>query len=170
MATQKKIDIVQNLTDKLGKAKSVVFADYTGLKHKQLETVRKALKKTGAQFVVAKNTLLLRSMGDKADSLKDMLKKNTGVLFNFDDEVAGLKELVKFFKLAGTGSFKAGILGNQILTSRDINTLAELPGKQELIAQLARQLNAPISGLHYALSWNMNKLVWGLNNIKNKKS
>jgi len=170
MATQKKIDTVNELTEKIQKSRSIIFADYTGIKHKQLETLRKSLKKTGAEFVVTKNKLLERSLGDTAKSVSQYLKENTGTLFNYEDEVAGLKELLKFFKLTALGKTKGGLLGKVALTEDEIIRLSKLPGKQELLGQLAGQLMAPISGLHHALSWNINRLVWGLNAVKAKKT
>ncbi|MCJ7826170.1 50S ribosomal protein L10, partial [Patescibacteria group bacterium] len=170
--------------EKIKKSRSIIFADYTGLKHKQLETLRKNLKKTGAEFVVVKNKLLERSLrqaqgkplrqssgqalGDSSTSIKSLLKENTATLFNYDDEAAGLKELLKFFKLTTLGKAKGGLLGNTVLTDSDVDRLTKLPSRQALLGQLAGQLMAPLSGLHYALSWNINKLVWGLNAVKNK--
>ncbi len=170
MATQKKIDTVVQLTDKITKAKSIVFADYTGIKHKQMETLRKTLKKSGAEFVVTKNKLLERALGERAESVKPLLRDNTGTLFNYDDEVAGIKELLKFFKGANLGKTKGGLLGAKVLADADVTRLSNMPGKQVMLAKLAGQLKSPISGLHYALSWNMNKLVWALNGIREKKS
>jgi len=170
MATQKKIETVQHMTDSIAKAKSIVFADYTGLKHKQLEDLRKKLKSVGAEFTVTKNKLLERAFGTKANTVKPLLKNATGTLFNFEDEVAGIKELLKFFKSANAGKTKAGLLGKTLLTEADVTRLSQIPPKHQLLTQLAGQLMAPIHGLHHALSWNMNKLVWALNSIKDKKS
>jgi large subunit ribosomal protein L10 len=169
MATQKKINTVTELTEKIAKAKSIVFTDYTGIKHKQLETLRKTLKANGAEFVVTKNKLLERALGDQTTAVKPYLKENTGTLFNYADEVAGLKEILKFFKSAALGKMKGGLLGTTALAEKDIDRLSKLPGKQQLLGQVAGQLKAPITGLHYALSWNMNKLVWALNAVKGKK-
>jgi len=169
MATQKKIDTVSKMTDNIAKAKSIVFADYVGLKHKQLEDLRKKLRVVEAEFMVTKNKLLERAFGDKRESVKPLLKNATGTLFNYDDEVAGIKELLKFFKLAAVGKTKAGLLGTQVLTEAEVTRLATLPTHKTLLGQLAGQLMAPIQGLHYALSWNMNKLVWALNSIKEQK-
>lgn len=169
MATQKKIDTVREMTDKIAKAKSIVFADYVGLKHKQLEDLRKKLRTVGAEFMVTKNKLLERAFGNKAASVKPLLKNSTGTLFNYDDEVAGIKELLQFFKKANAGKTKAGLLGTHILTDAEVTRLATLPTRKALLGQLASQLMAPIQGLHHALSWNMNKLVWALNSIKEKK-
>lgn len=168
-AKQKKIQTVQELTDKIAKSRSIIFADYTGIKHKQLETLRKNLKKTGAEFAVTKNKLLERALGDSASSVKTYLKENTGTLFNYEDEVAGLKELLKFFKLVALGKTKGGLLGATALSDTEVTRLSKLPGKQEILGQLAGQLKAPLFGLHHALQWNINKLVWGLNAVKNLK-
>ena len=170
MATQKKIETVTKLTDSVNRSKSIIFVDYRTIKHKQLETLRKTLKKTQSEFVVAKNRLMLRALGDRAESVSAYLSNTTATLFNFGDEVGGLKDLMKFFKTIGAGILKGGILGQTVLTDAQVSILAGLPGRQELLGQLAGQLKAPLYHLHYALSWNMSKLVWGLNAIKNKKS
>ena len=168
MATQKKIDTVTSLTEKISRAKAIILADYRGLKHKQLEEIRRSIKKLEAEFVVTKNTLLKRALGDTA--LTGALKESTGALFSYADEVAPLKELMKFFKIAGTGKPKAGLLGAQVLSDTEVIKLASLPIRDVLLGQLVAQLNAPIQALHYALSWNINTLVWAINAIKNKKS
>ena len=169
MATQKKIDTVTALTDQITRAKAIVLADYRGLKHKQLEELRKLLKKVEGEFIITKNRLLRRSLGDKAQTLDASLADVTATLFAYADEVAPLKELLKFFKTAGVGRTKAGLLGTNALTEEDVTRLALLPAKNVLLGQLVGQLNAPIQGLHYALSWNINKLVWALNAVKEKR-
>lgn len=170
MATQKKIDAVTTLTEKVGKAKVMVLADYRGLKHKQLEELRRNLKKTNGEFMIAKNRLVLRALGDRGESVREALNNETAVLFAYQDEVAPLKELLKFFKAAGMGKTKAGLMGNTFMSDADVTKLATLPSREVLLGKLVGQLNAPIQGLHYALQWNMNKLVWALNAIKGKKS
>lgn len=169
MATQKKIDTVQSLTDKVGRAKSIVFADYRGLKHKQMEELRRILKNVEGEIVVAKNRLMKRALADKAESVSPMLADTTAALFSYKDEVAALKEFAKFLKSAGAGKTKGGLLGTQLLSDEEVIQLATLPTREVLLARLAGQLNAPIQALHYALSWNMNKLVWTLQGIKEKK-
>ena len=120
--------------------------------------------------MVAKNRLVLRALGDRGEGLKDSLTEQTAVLFSYKDEVAPLKEMLKFFKAAGMGKAKAGIMGTTVMTEKDVTRLATLPSKEVLLGKLVGQLNAPIQGLHYALSWNINKLVWALNAVKGKKS
>jgi len=167
--TKRKIDAVTELTEKVAKAKSIVLADYRGLKHKQLEELRRTLKKANAEFAVTKNRLFAKALGDKAAAIESQLTEATGALFAYADEVAPLKELLKFFKTAGFGKTKGGLLGSVALSDADVTKLSTLPARPVLLGQLVRQLNAPIQSLHYALQWNMNKLVWGLNAVKNMK-
>jgi len=167
---QKKIESVNALSDKIQKAKAVVLTDYQGLKHKQLEELRALLKKIDGEFVIAKNRLIKRSLGDHAEAMQDALKGGTAVLFAYKDEVAPIKELLKFFKTSGVGTAKVGILDNAVLTQDEVKRLAALPTREILLGTLVQQLNAPIQGLHYAFMWNVNKLVWALNSIKEKKN
>lgn len=168
--TPKKETTVAELTEKASRAKSLVLVEYTGLKHKQLEELRRTLKKVQGEIVIAKNRLLKRALGDRATGIEALLEQPTATLFSYEDEIAPLKEMLKFFKAAGIGKTKGGLLGDVALTNQDVTRLAALPSKQMLLGRLVGQLNAPIQGLHYALQWNLNKLVWALEAIKNTKS
>lgn len=171
MATQKKIDLVKEISDKLAKAKALVFADYTGLTHKQLEDLRKLIKKTEAELTVTKNTLFKRALTQtKKTPDEKQLQGATATLFAYADEAAPLKVLVKFFKDAAKGVIKGGLLGNQTLTTGEVERLAKLPSREILLSQLAAELQYPVYGLHRSLSWNLNKLVWVLDAVKNKKT
>jgi large subunit ribosomal protein L10 len=170
VGTPKKLESVTELTDKVSRAKSIILTEYQGIKHKQLEELRRIMKKNNAEFVVSKNRLMKRALGDKAASIETLLEQPNAALFAYGDEVAPLKELLKFFKGVGFGKTKGGILGDTTLTEKDVTKLATLPSKEILLGKLVRQLNAPIQGLHYALQWNMNKLVWALDAVKEKKT
>ncbi len=168
MATQRKIDSVQELTEKMSKAKSIVFADYRGLTHKQLEELRKALRKVQAEFVIAKNTLILKALAVKEQKItsSDLLTGPTATLFSYSDEVSGLKEMVKFAKTLSLPKIKFGFLGAQELTEAQVTNLSKLPGKDILLAQLVGQMKSPLYGLHRALNWNLQKFVLVLSAIK----
>lgn len=168
--TPKKLETVTALTEKVGKAKAVVLVEYQGLKHKQLEELRKLLKATEAEFIIAKNRLMKKSLGGLATKVETLLEQPTATLFAYADEVAPLKALLKFFKTAGVGKAKGGLLGTTVLSEAEVATLASLPSREILLGNLVRQLNSPIQGLHYSLQWNLNKLVWGLNAVKEKKT
>jgi large subunit ribosomal protein L10 len=168
--TPKKIEAVADLTEKVGRAASIILAEYTGIKHKQLEEVRRKLKSVNAELVVVKNRLFKRSIGVSAKTIEPLLEKQTAILFAYDDEIAPLKELKKFFSALGFGRLKGGLLGKIFVSETDVDRLSKLPSREVLLGQLVGQLNAPIQKLHGALAWNINRFVWVINSIKNSKS
>lgn len=169
---QKKEQIVAELTEKVEKSKMMVFANYQGLTHLQLEALKKSLKKAEAEFVAAKNTLFLRALESKllSDEDKQHFNNPTGALFIYNDVVEPLKQLSKTIKELKLPEIKFGIMEGKSLTDKQVVKIATLPPLPVLQAQLLGQMNAPIQGLHRALSWNMQSLVMTLNAIKEKKS
>ncbi len=169
---QKKEAIVAELVEKIDKSKGIVFANYQGLTHQQLETLKKALKKIDAEFFAAKNTLLLRSLKNKVDleGQKDKFTQPTAALFIYNDLVEPLKELTKTIKALKLPEIKFGLLDGKVLSEKEVVKLASLPSLPVLRAQLLGQMISPISGLHRALNWNLQQLVLTLNAIKDKKA
>jgi len=168
---QKKEQLVAELTDKVAKSNGIVFANYQGLTHQQLENMKRSLKKVNAEFVAVKNTLLQRALADKVDAetAKTHFNQPTGALFIYSDIVDPLKELTKTVKEFKMPVIKFGILDGKVVTEQDVTKIATLPPLPVLQAQLLGQMKAPISGLHRALNWNLQSLVTTLNAIKDKK-
>lgn len=174
MPNQKNVDAVKNLTEKLGKAKSVFLTDYRGLTHQQLEQLRRALKKVEAEFLVAKNTLIkialkANKMAD-SEKIETELNNPTATLVSYGDDIAAIKVLSDFIKKVQLPKVKLGLFGGKLATLADFNKLASLPTRDVLIATLAARLKSPIFGLHYGLKWNLNKLVYALIAVKAKKT
>ena len=173
---QKKQEIVSKLSEKLARAKALVFTNYQGLTHKQLEELKKVLKDLNAELVVTKNTLLKIALKSSefgamsSEKISSALQNPTAALFIYDDVIAPLKQIAKTLKLLGLPTIKFGILDNQALTGDQVLKLAMLPSREVLLAQVVSGLKSPIFGLHRALSWNLNKLVITLSAIQQKKS
>ncbi len=168
---QQKIETVQILADKLNKAKSLVFADYRGLKMSQLSEIRKSLRVEQAEFSVTKNSLLKRAFEQTDKKLQDqsLFEGPIATLFSFDDEITPIKLLVKALKDAQIGKIKAGFLGEEFLSDIKINSLANLPSKQELQAKIVGVLAAPLRGMIYVLNGNLRNLVYALEQIRISK-
>src|SRR5260221_11760518 len=168
---QKKEQLVAELVEKVGKASGMVFANYQGLTHQQLENLKKNLKKANAEFVAVKNTLLQRALADKVDAetTKTHFNQPTGALFIYNDIIDPLKELTKTIKEFKMPVIKFGILDGKVVTDQEVTKIASLPPLPVLRAQLLGQMQTPISGLHRALNWNLQSLVMTLNAIKDKK-
>ncbi len=167
----KKETLLTELKENLTRAKAVVLADYTGLTHKQLEEIRRLIKKAEAKLTVTKNSLLKKALTETHKIIAEAdLTGATLTLFAYADEILPIKTLVKFFKDTTKGRVKAGLLGNQTMTASEVEKLSTLPSRQLLLANLVRGLQAPITGLHNALSWNIRQLVWTLDAVKSNKS
>lgn len=164
--------IVEELTVKVDKAKGMVFTNYQGLTHLQLEGLKKAMKKANGDFVATKNSLILRALDGKVDTSteKDKFTQPTATLFMYDDIVEPLKFLAKTIKELKLPVIKFGILDGKVISDKDVVKLAALPSLPVLRAQLLGQMQSPISGLHRALNWNLQQLVLTLNAIKEKKA
>jgi large subunit ribosomal protein L10 len=168
---QKKIKTVAKLNEKLTIAKAIVFTNYQGLTHKQLEGLKRAIKPMNAEFVVAKNSLVLRALAENKIKVED--EKNfegpTGTLLIYDDIVEPLKALAKLIKELNIPSVKFGVMNGSNLTGEQVLKLSTLPNRETLLTMVVVGLKSPISGLHRALNWNLQKLVMTLNAVANAK-
>ncbi len=169
----KKAGIVAEVSGKLNASQALVFADFTGLTHQQLEEMKKTIKKSGASFVVVKNTLLKRALADSpmAEAAEGQtFEGQTGTLFIGEDVVTPIKTVAKLIKETEKPTIKFGILSGKVIESKEVLKLATLPSREVLIAQLAGMLKSPIVGLHRSLNWNIQKFVMTLNAVASKKS
>ena len=168
---EKKQQIIASLVEKMKSAKTIVFTNYQGLTHKQLEEFKKQIKTMDSDYVVAKNTLVLRSAKDANVTIEDenSIQGPTGTMFIYEDFVAPLKALAKIIKDLGLPQVKVGIMDGKMLTKEDVAKLASLPSKEILLAQLVGVLKGPIFGLHRSLNWNIQKLVMTLDAVAKAK-
>lgn len=169
---EKKEQLVAEIAEKIGKSKGLVFTNYQGLTHKQLEELKRSLKDANAELVVTKNTLLrlsLNKAGVKADGQEEGFNNPTATIFAYEDIISPLKYLAKTLKNLGLPTIKFGILDGQALNSEQVLKLASLPTRDVLLAQVVGGLKSPIFGLHRALNWNLQKLVMTLKAVENKK-
>lgn len=167
---EKKEVTVSELAERVGKAKGLVFTNYQGLTHKQIETLKKAIRPFDAEFSITKNTLLKIALeNEKLKAEEGSLEGPTGTLFLFGDIIEPLKKLAKSIKDFTLPTIKFGILDGQALTAAEVLRLSSLPSREVLLAQLVGGMKSPIYGLHRALNWNLQKLVLTLNAIANSK-
>lgn len=154
-----KEEIVSKLTERFGRAKAVVFADYKGMGMKQLSDLRDKLREQNAEFTITKNTLFKRILPDAN------FQGPTATLFAYDDEISPIKVLVKVLKDVGLGKIKTGYLGDMALDEAKILQLASLPTKDELRAKTVGILAAPLQGIASVLQGNLRNLVYAISEI-----
>jgi len=169
---QKKIEIVAGLNEKIARAKAIIFTNYQGATHKQLEALKRAIKPMEAEYIVAKNSLILRALEENKIKLEgeNPLEGQTGTLMIYGDVASPLKQLAKTIKELGLLNVKLGIMENKFLTGEQVLKISALPTREVLLAQIAAGLKSPLSGLHRALSWNLQKLVMALGTVAKNKS
>lgn len=162
----KKEGVVAELTDKASRAKAIIFTNYQGMTHVQLEQLKKGLKTLNAELVVAKNSLL--AIAIKHENFKT-LQGATATLFAYDDVVGPIKEIAKLVKAIKLPTVKFGILDGNVLAESDVMRLSTLPTRDVLIAKVIGGMKSPLYGLHRSLNWNMQKLVMTLKAIEKTK-
>ena len=153
-----KVAIVDEIATKLSDAKAVFVTEYRGLKVGALATLRGALRQSGAEHKVYKNSLA-RFAADKAglEGLKELLIGPTALTFVGEDTVAAAKALRDTARTNPLLVVRGGTLGVNMLTAADITALADLPSREELLARFAGALQAPLvktAGLLQALPRN----------------
>jgi len=169
---QKKIATVAELSDKVGKAKALVFTNYQGLTHLQIEGFKKGLRKMDAEYAITKNRLLKRAVEANYESrvTNQEFNEPTATLFLYGDPIAPLKALAKMIKELHKPGIKFGIMEGQQISDKEVLKLSTLPPKEVLLAQLMGMIQSPLTGLQRALNWNIQKFVMTLDAIKEKKS
>jgi len=162
--------IVKDLAEKLKESKAIVFSDFKGLSVKNMTNLRRELRKEDISFDVVKKTLVniaLKETGIEMDANK--LEGQIALAISKGDEVVAAKIIAKMAKANENLKIVGGFLGVKKLTSEEVNALAKLPSKKELLAKLVGTLNAPTSGLVNVLAGNLRSLINVLNSIKEAK-
>lgn len=170
MPTARKESAVSELSEKLAGAKNLFLTDYTGLTVAEITRLRGELRKDGNTYSVVKNTLFRIAAGDLAAQLEQFLAGPTGIVFAGADPVAPAKALKTFSDTVKKVGVKAAYIDGQIVDAKQVEKLAKLPPKIELIANLVGSLANPIRGLVTVLSGNQRGLVRVLDQIREQKA
>ena len=133
------------IAEKLGQSQAVFVSEYRGLNVKQLAGVRNALRPVGAEHVVYKNTLARIAVREAGfDGLEEILVGPTALTFVTGDVAGAAKALRDSSKTLPTLVVKGGVLGGVPLSAEDVNALADLPSREELLARIAGAFQAPL--------------------------
>jgi len=140
-----KVAIVDEITSKLNDSKAVFVTEYRGMKVGALATLRGALRESGAEHKVYKNTLARFAVAQAGlDGLSELLVGPTALTFVKEDSVAAAKALRDTARANPLLVLRGGALGTNVLTAADVTALADLPSREELLARFAGALQAPL--------------------------
>lgn len=143
-----KVAVVNEVREKLSSSDGAILTEYRGLNVSELATLRRSLREAGGQYKIYKNTLVrfaVRELGLQA--LEEMLLGPTAIAFVDGDAAAVAKSLRDFARGNPNLVIKGGVLGETILSAKDASALAELPSREQLLAQLAGAMAAPLQNM-----------------------
>ena len=156
---ENKKQAVEEIKEKLGKAKSVVFVSFLGTNVENDTKLRAEVRKAESDYKVYKNTLLLRALTEMGvDGVEEYLHGSTSVAIDYKDEVGIAKVISEAAKENENLKIKFGIVDGKVVDDKYVKTLASIPSKEELYAKLAFLFKAP-----------MQKLAIGLKAVADKK-
>lgn len=162
---------VEVLSERLKKAKALIFTDFKQLKVAEMTLLRSELRKTNSRLKVIKNRLA-RMVLEK-EGLKDLegyVDGPTAVASSESDPASVAKVLVEFAKEHEFLKLRGGFAEGRKLTVKEIDTLAKLPSRDVLISKMLASMNAPATNLALVLAALPQKLVRAINAIKEKKT
>ena len=170
MDRSKKEQVVAELNQCLREAEAVFVTDFKGIGMEQLSELRAKLRASGAEFQVAKNTLVkLAAKETPMEQLSGLMVGNNALGFTKGDPAALAKALNEFAKGNDKFVIKGGLLGEKTLDPAQIKALANMPSREVMLATLLGTMNAVPTSLVRVLAAVPQKLVYALAAIRDQK-
>jgi large subunit ribosomal protein L10 len=153
-----KVAVVDEVRARLSSANAALLTEYRGLGVGELARLRRSLREAGGEYKIYKNTLVRFAVRDLGlEGLETLLVGPTAIAFVETDAASVAKALRDFARTNPNLVVKGGLLGAKVLSAADAGALAELPSREQLLAQLAGAIAAPMqtfAGLLQALPRN----------------
>ncbi len=170
LTRQQKEDVVAGYRDSVAVATHAFLVDYRGVTVPQVTELRDKIRESGGQYVVVKNRLMLRAIeGAAIEGLKDHFQGTVAVAYTNEDPVALAKALSDFSDDVPAIEFRAGLVDGQAVAADQIEQIATLPSREELIAKLLFLLQSPIARFVRALGAIPQQLVTVLDQVAKAK-
>jgi large subunit ribosomal protein L10 len=171
MNRNEKEQIVSELNSNIGQATNAFVIAFKGSTVPQVTELRRQVRESGSNYVVVKNTLALIALKDSPMvDLREQFTGPTAIAFNSGDPVALAKALTKFAKDVPAVTFKGAMLDGKIVPANQIDAIASLPTREQLIGKLLYMMQAPIRGLVTVLSANQRNLAVVLDQVAKQRS
>lgn len=167
---QKK-SLIKDWSEKIKTAKAVVFSNFKGFPVKEMMALRKELRNAGVEMKVLKKTLMtiaLKDAGMNVDARK--MEGQISIAVSQADEIAAAKIVFQAAKKNENLKIVGGLLNKKEMTVPEVNALATLPSKEELLAKLVGSINTPVSGFVNVLAGNLRGLVQALRAVSESKN
>jgi large subunit ribosomal protein L10 len=144
---------LDKLKTELAKVSTVILTTFQGITVENDTKLRRAVQAAGGKYQVVKNTIAERAgAGTPAEGVLKNLKGTHSIAYTMTDPVALAKALTKVAKDVPAFQFKSGVVEGRVVSISDIQQLANMPSKEELISKIMFLLNAPAQRIASALN------------------
>ncbi|MFH1894505.1 MAG: 50S ribosomal protein L10 [Patescibacteria group bacterium] len=167
LSKEQKKKALSAIKEKIAKQKAMFFVDFAGFKVKDMSSLRKKIRGLDAEFKVAKKTLM--DLALKEAKLQIDVKKMPGeiaMVMGYKDEVSPAKLIWETSRTNKNLKILGGFMNNKLMTKEEVEFLAQLPGKDELLAKVVGSIASPMSGVLNVLQGNIKGLIRILTQIK----
>lgn len=148
LTKERKVELLQEYADLIQKSQGMILVEYRGLNMKGMDSLRQKIRDAQGELHVLKNTLALRALENGGYAVPtELLTQTTAVAFAFSDPPAVAKALTGAAKDSEFVKVKGALLGKNVLSVKEVEALAELPGLPVLRAQLLGLIATPASRL-----------------------
>ncbi len=145
--------IIQEITENVKDAQSVVVVDYCGLTVEQDTQLRRELRAAGIIYKVYKNTMMRRAFeGTDYAALDQVLEGPNAIAISKDDATAPARVLAKFAKTANALEIKAGIVEGGFYDAEGMKAISAVPSREELLGKLLGSIQSPITNFARVIS------------------
>ena len=167
MPTERSVAEVEELKALFTEASVLISTDYRGMNVAAMNLLRRALRNGGIKYRISKNTLVSIAADEIGrPEIKDLVVGPVGWVYTDADPSTAAKLLVDHIQAERLDMVIHGaLMGDQMLSREQVEALARLPGREQLLAMLFSQMNAPVAGLATVLAGSIRGLATVLQRI-----
>jgi len=162
---------VEELTEQLRASPNLYVTDFSGLNVLRMTEFRRRLRAAGVRYVVVKNTLAQRALAaNSVTELDQHLTGPTGLVLAGRDPVAAAKVLSDFAREFEKPTIKGGLVDGRAVTPDQVQRLASLPSREQLLGQLAGTMQAPLAQFAGVMNGMLYQMVGALEALRTQRS
>lgn len=158
------------MRERLAAASSIYLTAFQGLSVAEANELRGKLLEVGGRMQVVKNRLLrIAIAGTEYEGIADLLTGPNAITYCGEDPIAPLKVLTEFAAEHEQPPVKAGVVDGKLLTQEELEQLAKVPGREQLLAEVVGSFAGPVNELVYTLGAIVSEFVFTLQAIADKR-
>ncbi len=170
LTRQQKQELLDSYQEGMAGAQHLFLLDYKGVTVNEDTEFRRRVREVGGTYEVVKNRIVLMAIEGKAlQDLNDRFQGPTAVAYTADDPVGLAKAVTAFVKEVPAVEIKGGLVEGQIIAPEDIQKIASLPSREELLTKMVFLLQSPVSGLVRVLGAIPRQFVIALDQVRQQK-